>query len=85
MFHNHNENAGRGNSDCSFTVRAIQKNFPNIVSGQMIFDEEQATREDYQNMLIDIKKQSRSELKTMNQYGVNISGRHLHNSPLSIY
>lgn len=56
-------------------MRAIQKNFPNIVSGQMVFDEEQATRGDYQNMLNDIKKQSRSELKMMNQYGVNISSR----------
>ncbi|XP_055300663.1 atrial natriuretic peptide receptor 1-like isoform X3 [Sitodiplosis mosellana] len=59
MYHNHNENTGRGNSDCSFTMRAIQKHFPNIVRGQISFDEELATREEFQNMLNDFRKQSR--------------------------
>lgn len=61
MYHNHDENAGRGNSDCAFTMGAIQKNFPNIVSGQISFDEKHVKGEDFRNMLTEIKSQSRSE------------------------
>lgn len=61
IYHNHHENTGRGNSDCSFTCRAIQKKFPNIVGSQMVFDENRDF--DYRSMLNEIKKESRSELK----------------------
>lgn len=63
MYHNHNENSGKGNSDCSFTMRAIQKNFPNMVAWQVAFDEKHDTRRDYQKMLNEIKPESRSAFK----------------------
>lgn len=62
MYHEY-KNVGRGISDCSFTMRAIQNHFPNIVSSQMAFVEEITTREDFRHMLKDIKKRSRSESK----------------------
>lgn len=61
MYHNHGENSGRGHSDCSFTMAAIQNNFPNIVSGQMPFDEIRMTRQDFRDILSDFKTKSRSE------------------------
>lgn len=62
LFHNHNENAGRGNSDCTFTMTAIQKHFSNNVAKQTDFDENESTRASYRKMLTDIKSVSRSEL-----------------------
>lgn len=62
LFHNHNENAGRGNSDCAFAMTAIQKHFSNNVAKQTDFDENESTRRSYRKMLTDIKSVSRSEL-----------------------
>lgn len=62
MYHNHGEATGRGNSDCSFSLSAIQRNFKNTTSFHENFDEERATRNDFQRMLAKFKQQSRSEL-----------------------
>ncbi|XP_031626436.1 atrial natriuretic peptide receptor 1-like isoform X2 [Contarinia nasturtii] len=59
MYHNHGETTGRGNSDCSFILGAIQNNFPNTVSGQVQFDELKMTREHFREMLSDFKTKSR--------------------------
>lgn len=59
MFHNHGIASGRGNSDCSFLSAAIQGMFD--TSYHKEFDELHATRKDYQRLLENLKKLSRSE------------------------
>lgn len=61
LFHNHNENAGRGNSVCSFTLSAIQRHFSNKVAKQTVFDETESTRADFRKILLEFQKVSRSE------------------------
>lgn len=63
LYYNYNVNAGRGNSDCSFSMRAIQGNFPNIVASQVSFDEKEETRDDFLIKLNEIKKRSRSKFE----------------------
>lgn len=61
MYHNHGEATGRGNSDCSFSLSAIQRNFKNTTSFYEHFDEERAKRDDFRRILAKIKQQTRSE------------------------
>lgn len=73
LFHNHNEASGRGNSDCTFTITAIQKHFSNNVAKQTDFDETESDRADYRKMLLEIKKVSRSECKAIDSHLVFIA------------
>lgn len=61
LYHNHNENTGRGNAGCTFIMGAIQTHFSNNVAKQTSFDENESTRANYREMLIQVQKVSRSE------------------------
>lgn len=63
LYHNHNVQEGRGNSECTFTMAAIQMHFSNNVAKHTSFDEKQATLMSYRKMLTEIKSVSRSEWK----------------------
>lgn len=60
MYHNHGESTGRGNSDCTFSLSAIRRNFENTTSFQD-FDEKRTTRDDFRRILNRFKQQTRSE------------------------
>lgn len=63
LYHNHGEATGRGNSDCSFSLSAIARNFKNTTSFQEPFDEERSKRDDFRRLLRKIKQNTRSECK----------------------
>lgn len=60
MYHNHGVSTGRGNSDCTFSLSAIRRNFENTTSFQD-FDEKRTTRDDFRRILYKFKQQTRSE------------------------
>lgn len=61
MYHNHGASTGRGNSDCTFSLSAIRRNFENTTSFQD-FDEKHTTRDDFRRILYRFKQETRSEL-----------------------
>lgn len=55
-------------------MRAIQKNFPNIVASQVAIDEKHDTRKDFRNILNNFKSESRSECAlVLTLCGANLS------------
>lgn len=62
LYHNHNPNSGRGNSECSFQLSSIiQINQNRSEFVNLHFDETENKRGDYSDFLRKIKAKSRSE------------------------